>query len=834
MKRGEFDGSNGGVLDPGSHRPPPENLFADFGLVPATRHDPASLPNPPGKPRVSDPRAARPSFDFDRFLAELTHRRDYAGQVVHVQRIPPREAAWAEPTAPLPAPLAASLERAGITRLYRHQARAVDLAREGRSLVVVSGTASGKTLCYNLPVLERLMAEPGATAFYLFPTKALAQDQLKALRRLADGAPELGDLVRAGTYDGDTTPHTRKKLRDTGNVVLTNPDMLHQGVLPYHDRWARFYASLRYVVVDEIHSYRGIFGSHVAHVLRRLRRVARHYGADPVFIASSATIRNPSELAEALFGMPVDLVDQDGSPRGPRHFVFWNPPFLDDAKMERRSSNVEGQELFTSLVRDDVQSIVFTRARVTAELIYRYAREALSRDRRDLAEAVSPYRGGYLPEERRDIERRLFSGELKGVVSTNALELGIDVGSLDASILVGFPTTIASAWQQAGRAGRGRHPSMAVLVAYNDPIDQYLMRHPEYFFAASPEAAVIDPENPHILASHLACAAYELPIRPGDDEWFGPLAGEVARILEEEGQLKQLEGAWYWSSTEFPAARTPLRTISDDTFTIVDSGRENAVLATVDAISAPELVYPEAIYLHEGDTFFVRELDLAQKVAYVEKRQVDYYTQAVLDSNLRVTRQGAEREFLPGEMARTGEATVSWATVGFKKIKFHSLDSIGYRALELPRLKLDTQAMWFRPSDRAWLDVVRQGRNPVEGLVGLRNLLITIVPLMSMCDRSDLGGIVDSANFGKPTMFLYDRYPGGLGFAEQGFQRFEDALRAARDLLEECPCAAGCPSCVGLPILRPAQQQDPDVQHGWPIPEKETTRTLLRSILGGV
>jgi DEAD/DEAH box helicase domain-containing protein len=814
-----------GVLESGSHRPPPTNLFADFGLAPATRYE-AGQAAPPGAPRGP--------FDFDRFLRALATRRDYAGQIAHVQHIGPREAAWAEPAAPLPAPIREALRHMRIERLYRHQARAVDLAREGRSFVVVSGTASGKTLCYHLPVIERLLEEPEAHAFHLFPTKALAQDQLKSLRRLAEGSPELGALVRAGTYDGDTTPYTRRKLRDSGNVILTNPDMLHQGILPYHARWARFFATLRYVVVDEIHTYRGIFGSHVAHVMRRLRRVARHYGADPVFIASSATIRNPAELAEALFAMPVELVDQDGSPRGPRHFVFWNPPFMDEAKMERRSSNVEGQELFTSLVREDVQTIVFTRARVTAELVYRYAREALARDRRDLADAVSPYRGGYLPEERREIERRLFSGELKGVVSTNALELGIDVGGLDASILIGFPTTIASTWQQAGRAGRGLDPSLAVLVGYNDPIDQYLMRHPEYFFSASPEAAVVDPDNPHILAAHLACAAYELPVRPADAGWFGPLTGEVAAILEDEGQLKSLDGDFYWASTEFPAARAPLRTISDDTFTIVDAARDNAVLATVDAISAPELVYPEAVYLHEGDTYFVRELDLAQKVAYVEKRTVDYYTQAVLDSNLRVTRHGTERECLPGETAHLGEATVSWATVGFKKIKFHSLDSIGYRALDLPRLKLDTQAAWFRPSGRAWLEVARQGRNPVEGLVGLRNLLITIVPLMAMCDRSDLGGMVDSSNFGAPTMFLYDRYPGGLGFAEQGFLRFEEALRAARDLLQECPCASGCPSCVGLPILRPAQQQDPDVMHGWPIPDKGTTRALLGSLLGGV
>ena len=562
-------GKNGSA-DSGSSRPPGPNLFADFGLTAATRH---RAPDAPGgaavRERGAPAGAAAAGHDFDRFLRALAARRDYAGQIAHVERLAPRPARYAEPAEPLPETLRAALRSLAVEKLYLHQARAMDLGRAGRSFVVVSGTASGKTLCYNLPVIERLLGESEAHAFYLFPTKALAQDQLKSLSRLGESAPEIRERVRAGTYDGDTTPHARRKLRDEGNLILTNPDMLHQGILPSHVRWARFFSSLRFVVVDEIHTYRGIFGSHVAQVLRRLRRIARHYGADPVFIASSATIRNPAELARALFGMEdVDLIDEDGSPRGPKHFVFWNPPYLDPARMERKSSNVEGQELLTALVKEDIQAIVFTRARVTAELVYRYAREALLRENKDLADSLSPYRGGYLPQERREIERRLFSGELKGVVSTN-------VGSLDASILIGFPTTIASTWQQAGRAGRGPHPALAELVAYNDPIDQYLMRHPAFFFQASPEAAVIDPENPHILASHLACAAYELPLSDRDREWFGPLAPEVAAILEDEGQLKELDGSFYWSNTEFPAARTPLRTISDDTFTIVDAEKDN-------------------------------------------------------------------------------------------------------------------------------------------------------------------------------------------------------------------------------------------------------------------
>jgi len=635
-----------------------------------------------------------------------------------------------------------------------------------------------------------------------------------------------------GTYDGDTPGESRRKLRERANAILTNPDMLHQGILPYHSRWSRIFSNLRYVVVDEMHSYRGIFGSHVANVLRRLRRVARHYGAEPRFLLSSATIRNPGELAESLVGEPVRVVDQDGAPRGPKLFAFWNPkrggPEAAGAAGARASTSIEAERILVSLIRRQVASIAFTRSRVAAELIYRYAREQLAEGDR---ERLSPYRGGYLPEERRTIERRLFDGDLLGVISTNALELGIDVGSLDAAVLVGFPNTIASTWQQAGRAGRSQAPSVAVVVAYDDPIDQYLMRHPEYFFAQSPESAVIDPSNPYVLASHLACAAHELPLTRADEAYFGSRAEALGRLLEEEGTVKSLDGVRYWSSSEYPAGRVNLRTISDDTYTIVDRKRDNAVLATVDAISAPELVYPEAIYLHEGDTYYVRELDLQQKVAYVERQEVDYYTQPVLDTRLRLTESHETKRWGECEIG-LGTANVSWATVAFKKIRFRSLDAIGYHPLDLPRLNLDTVALWIRPDESVRAAVRVKGMNPAEGMSGLRNLLITLLPLHAMCDRPDLGGILDSANLGDQAVFLYDRYPGGLGYAERGYGIVEELLRATLRLLEDCPCEIGCPSCVGLPVLRPAQQQDYDLHGGWPIPNKAATEALLRRLLG--
>jgi DEAD/DEAH box helicase domain-containing protein len=821
--------------------------------------EPARFLSPPGV----DP---GPPAPLATWLAEHARRPENRGALTHWERIAARPPRHGELTLPLPPPLAESLQSRGITRLYTHQVQAIEALRGGLDVVVVTGTASGKSLCYHLPVLERLLAEPEATALYLFPTKALAQDQLKGLTRLATGHPDLLRRLVAGVYDGDTAPATRRKLRDTANVILSNPDMLHQGILPAHSKWARFLSNLRFVVVDEMHAYRGIFGSHVANVMRRLARLAAHYGAAPRFVLCSATIRNPCELAVRLTGREVTVVDDDGAPRGEKHFVFWNPPFTDASRVERRSSNGEGCVLTAGLLEAGAQVITFTKSRVAAELVYRYARERLERLEPGLEDRIRPYRGGYLPEERRKIEQALFSGELRGVVCTNALELGIDVGGLDAALLIGAPPTLASAWQQAGRAGRGGDPALAVLVAYNDTVDQYLMRHPAYFFGRSPEAAVIDPHNPYILAQQLACAAYELPLSAADATAFGPQMPDILAALEEAGETRTIDGRAYWANTEFPAARVNLRTISDNTYTIMDAGvgasldarpanlsdprgdapatgsrpdrapsarghDHPAVIGTVDAISALELVYPEAIYLHEGETYFVRTLDLEQKTAFVERREVDYYTQPVLDTNIRV-RGERQRRGWRGETVTLGDVTYSWQTIAMKKVKFGSRDSIGYHPLALPRLTLDTVGFWFAPNEAAWAAVARAGHNPFEGLSGVRNLFLTLLSMLSMCDPADLGGMIDSSNLGRPGLFVFDRYPGGLGFAEQGWARLEELTRAACEHLESCPCESGCPSCVGLPVLRPAQQQDPDLGHGRAVPGKEAARVLLRHWLG--
>jgi DEAD/DEAH box helicase domain-containing protein len=764
------------------------------------------------------------------FLKEIISASTYKGQIVHIGEIPPRDAEFQNPSSPIPSGLKKALNSQGIENLYSHQAEAVDLIRTGRNVAIVTSTASGKTLCYNIPVLETLLEEPSSTALYMFPTKALAQDQLRALGGLAGLVPGGDVRVIPGTYDGDTPRYARRKLRQEANVIMTNPDMLNQGILPYHSRWSRFFAKLKYVVVDEMHTYRGIFGSNVANVLRRLRRIVRHYGAEPVFIFCSATIANPGELAENLIGEPVNVISKDGSPSGPKRFVLWNPPYLDNHKVERKSSNVEAHELMVKLIESNIQTITFTKARVVAELILRYVRDALGRRSPHLVEKVSAYRAGYLPEERREIEKALFSGRLLGVASTNALELGIDVGSLDASVIVGFPGTIASTWQQAGRAGRKSDESLVVFVAYNDPVDQYLMRHPGYFFGQTPENAVIGPENPYILAGHLRCAAFELPLEESDREYFGDLMDPIVGILEDVRKVKTIDGSTYWATTDFPAAGVNLRTISDDTFTIIDASDKERVIGVVDSISAPELVYPEGVYLHDGQTFLVRELDLDGKIAYVERKKLDYYTQPILDSSIRVTREKKSRTWNDLKVFY-GDATVSWTTTAFKKIRFYSMDSIGYGTLDLPTQHLETISIWMYPGSEVNELAKRMGMNLVEGLVGIKNVLINILPLFVMCDRQDIGGLVESSNTGKPAIFLYDRFRGGLGFSEKAFGLLPRIFEAALRVIEECPCEGGCPSCVGLPVLRPPQHQDPDRGHGYPIPDKDTARVILRRII---
>ncbi|MGE5551720.1 MAG: DEAD/DEAH box helicase [Bacteroidota bacterium] len=759
----------------------------------------------------------------------MTSDCGYRGQLVYVKEIPPREAEYGELAPPLPAPLAARLGALGIERLYTHQVEAIGAARAGRNAIITTGTASGKTFCYNLPVLERCLAEPETRALYLFPTKALAQDQLRGLHRLTgEGGLLPPDAI--GTYDGDTPAHQRRKLRDEGRVILTNPDMLHQGILPRHPGWAPFLGRLAFVVLDEIHTYRGVFGANVANVLRRLRRACRHYGASPVFICCSATIANPKELAESLVGEEFVLVEEDGSPRGPKQFAFWNPPRLDEGTGERRSANSEAADLLTALVGERVRSIAFVRARVAAELLQRYTADQLGRRHPGLARRVRAYRGGYLPAERREIERQLFEGELLAVTTTNALELGIDVGSLEACLIVGYPGTIASAWQQAGRAGRGRDGSLVVYIAQNTPIDQYLVRHPEYFFGRSPEMAVVDPDNPHIVLAHLRAAAFEAPLTPADLHAFGRYAPAILEILADDGQLAEgAGGCWYWRGGGFPAAEISLRNISANTFTIVDVADGGKVIGTMEEVSAFQQLYTQAVYMHEGDLYFVREMDLVKKVSFVERADLDYYTQSITEVKVCVEGKELEKEWRVSRAA-FGDVSVMLKPYLFRKIKFGSRDSIGFGQIDLPPQNMATAAFWLLPPPAALRRVRECGRDPLEGLFGLANVLTEVLPLLVMADPADVGSTVDMANFGQAALFVYDKYPGGLGLAHKAYDLVEEVFGAALDLLGNCPCVDGCPSCVGAPVP-PQAQLDPETSGRGRIPDKEAALCLLHDLL---
>lgn len=821
-------------------------------------------------------------MDVAAFLEEIQRHPQYAGQLAHVEELPARLGQFADPARALPVVLDRLLKGQGIEQLYVHQAQAMDRARAGRDWVVVSGTASGKTLCYNLPIVEACLADPQARALYLFPTKALAQDQLKGQLELFAGDQALSERIRAGVYDGDTPTAQRRRIKAQANLVLTNPDMLHASILPYHPQWSRFFGALQYVVLDEVHTYRGILGAHVAAVLRRLLRVCEHYGSRPTFLAASATIANPGELVSRLLGRDVDVIDSDGSPRGRKYFALWNPQRDARDSLCRGSATDDAVWLMTQAVEAGAQTLTFTRTRQATELVNRYVQQALAERGSPLATRIRAYRGGYLPHERRAIEQELFAGQLRGVAATNALELGIDIGSLDVTLLVHYPGTIASTWQQAGRSGRRHNESLTVLLAGNDPVDQYLLRHPEYFFSQTPEHAVVDPDNPYVVAQHLQAAAFELPLDEPTTRAFSSRATSIAAILTDSEHLACLDGIYYFAGSQNPAHEISLRHMSDNTFSIVlrgpypavtnsgtgprerardamvaagrssakvtaarrqrearheasrqdpaegpQSSPEHHVIANVDAISAPELIYPEAVYLHHGQSYFVRELDWEGRVAYVERHEMDYYTQAVLDSSVDLRRTLSERELWPHAHVMFGEVDVSWKTVAFKKIKFATRENVGYGTVDLPAQNLPTMAFWLTPSDEIRGQLKAAGFRTSEALCGLRNLAVVALPMVAMCDSRDISGVVDSKNLGRSCVILYDRYPGGLGYSEKGFAEIEALLGICRELIMECPCEQGCPSCVGLPNLRPAIHSDPDLTRGYPIPDKAATGHLL-------
>jgi DEAD/DEAH box helicase domain-containing protein len=759
-----------------------------------------------------------------------------------IKHIPARDAdfrpmpSWVRPE------LAAAYRAKGIDQLYSHQAAAAELARAGKDFVVVTPTASGKTLCYNLPVLNAILENTDTRALYLFPTKALAQDQLTELHdlatRLQEGPPgrrlgEPGASVQFGvfTYDGDTPSDARKAIRERGHIILTNPDMLHTGILPHHTRWTRVFENLRYIVLDELHTYRGVFGSHLANVLRRIARIAEFYGSRPQFICCSATIANPSELAGQLIEREVATIEENGAPAAEKLFVFYNPPMVNRNLGIRRSYLTETTRVAKELLSRKLQTIVFANSRLHTEVLLTYLQQA-NPAQPGGAEPIRGYRGGYLPGERREIERGLREGRVRGVVATNALELGIDIGSLDACVMAGYAGSIASTWQRAGRAGRRSGTSCAVLVASSAPLDQFIVQHPDYFFGRSPEHAYVQPDNLEILVNHLKCAAFELPIAPGDK--FGAVdVQNLCERLAEAGFLHRSGANWHWVQEAYPADTVSLRSVTSDNFVIIHAsveddgnttgGKKGApeVIGEVDFSSALTTVHPKAIYLHQGQQYHVDRLDFDQRKAYVRRVNIDYYTDAIRYTQVRVL-DIADEERIAGPAARAhGDVLVRSQVIGFKKVKFFTNENVGDGKLELPENEMHTTAFWITLGRSLLTGLPFALSERQSGIFGLLHALESMATLLLMCDRRDLGTAVgerpaspgvetdwqefstamndpaETKEYFEPNLYLYDAYPGGIGFSEPLYRVHELLLQRTRELIASCPCESGCPSCVG-------------------------------------
>jgi DEAD/DEAH box helicase domain-containing protein len=758
--------------------------------------------------------------------------------------------------------LRAALAARGIEQLYTHQAEAFAHVLGGRNVVTITPTASGKTLCYNAPVLNAILQDSAARALYLFPTKALAQDQLAELHALSELVTRDSDLeIGVFTYDGDTPSDARRAIRGKAHVVLSNPDMVHSGILPHHPRWAKLFENLRFVIVDELHAYRGVFGSHLANILRRLQRICRHYGSDPIFICSSATIANPRELAEGLTGRPFELVDKNGAPRGEKFFLFVNPPVVNAQLGIRRSYLAEARRVALEFLRHNLQLILFAQSRLAVEILTTYLKDAFHGPP-GAADVIRGYRGGYLPNRRREIERGLRDGQVRAVVSTNALELGIDIGALDVSVMAGYPGTIAATWQRAGRAGRRTTRSAAVLVASSAPIDQFIVRNPSYFFGASPEHGLINPDNLHILLDHVKCAAFEMPFTNGEHFGAEGRAGEVdlqaiLSVLSEEGFVHQADGQWNWTNESYPADAVSLRSVSSDNFVVVDCTRDERVIGETDFTSGPSVLHEKAIYILEGQLFQVERLDFDGRKAYLRSVDCDYYTTAITHTKVTILDTFASESQVdlvhrpdgPAEAGRYegpglesgggvrlqpdpdpgrripdsgsvrshGEVHVVSRVVGFKKIKFYTNENVGSGELDLPEQQMHTSSYWLTIPATVMASLPFAGDDRRDGVVGLAFAMKNIAQLLLMCDGHDIGLSVDGGTLERsarsnatgglggvpdalatdPNVFIYDNYPGGIGFSRPLYEMHATLLERTHELIAGCPCESGCPSCVG-------------------------------------
>ena len=733
-------------------------------------------------------------MNLEQLIDSLKSSPAFMENVTRWETIPARPARLAAFPPEIDARIPAMLRERGVHSLYTHQRQAMDAVLRGENIVVVTPTASGKTMCYNLPVLNSILQNEDTRALYLFPTKALSADQAHELYEMVEA---LDVPIKAYTYDGDTPAAARRSIRQAGHVVVTNPDMLHAAILPGHTKWVKLFENLKYVVIDEIHAYRGVFGSNLANVVRRLKRLCAFYGSHPQFICCSATIANPKELAETLTGEPMTLIDDNGAPMGERHVVLYNPPVVNRQLGIRRSCLLETRNIASMLVRNDIQSIVFARSRLHVEVLTKYLKD-LVRSVLGEADRVRGYRGGYLPTQRRDIERGLRDGRVTAVVATNALELGIDIGRLDACVLCGYPGTIASTWQQAGRAGRRRGTSLTILVASSSALDQYIVNHPDYFFKQSPENALVNPDNLYIQMNHLKCAAFELPFLEGES--FGDTDATQAMLsyLGDQGFLRRTGGRWHWSTEEFPAAEISLRSAGDENFMIVDvtDPSNHKIIGEMDRYTVPMLLHEQAIYMHQAQQYQVEKLDFPNKKAYIRKVDVGYYTDADLNVDLRVLdEEKSDAQAMPPRAL--GEVLVTSMVTLFKKMKFDTHENLGFGPVDLPEMELTTSACWWTLPDSA-ADGLTQDELQ-GGMLGISTMLRQIAPLYLMCAPRDIAVLYRTRDpfTRKPAIYLYDNCPGGVGLAEKVYDMLPMLLRSARDAIRECPCEAGCPSCVG-------------------------------------
>ncbi|TFI27646.1 DEAD/DEAH box helicase [Streptomyces sp. 4R-3d] len=778
------------------------DALGPLSATPVTHSVPMATNHGPGRPPESGDSRPSPGTVLDR----LTAGAGRAARITHMEHLPPRagrHAVWPDRIRP---EVINAIQLAGVDHPWAHQAAAAEHALDGESVVIATGTASGKSLAYLAPVLTTLLDGSeapngrGATALYLSPTKALAADQRRAVKALA--AP-LGNSVRPAVYDGDTPVEEREWVRQYANYVLTNPDMLHRGILPAHPRWSSFLRSLRYVVIDECHTYRGVFGSHVAQVLRRLRRVCARYGSEPVFLLASATAAEPAQAAGRLTGLPVHEVADDASPRGEVVFALWEPPLTElhgeKGAPVRRTATAETADILTDLTVQGVRSVAFVRSRRGAELVSVIAQERLAEVDRSLARRVAAYRGGYLPEERRALERALHSGELLGLAATTALELGIDVSGLDAVVIAGYPGTRASLWQQAGRAGRAGQGALAILVARDDPLDTFLVHHPEALFQQPVESTVLDPDNPYVLAPHLCAAAAELPLTEADLELFGPAVPALLPQLVEAGLLRRRTTGWYWTRRERAADLADIRGEGGRPVQIVEEGT-GRLLGTVDEAASHTAVHDGAVHLHQGRSYLVRRLDLEDSVALVEEASPPYSTTARDTTAISVLETDTEIPWGGGRLCY-GSVEVTNQVVSFLRRRLMTGEVLGETKLDLPPRTLRTRAVWWTVTEDQ-LDAARVNPEQLGGaLHAAEHASIGMLPLFATCDRRDIGGVSVPLHPDTllPTVFVYDGHPGGAGFAERAFHTAREWLTATREAIASCECEAGCPSCVQSP-----------------------------------